>query len=315
MKDHLTAASADVHLQNASSPRDRIAELRKRYQEDVPRISIERARFYTEKWRETEGDRASPAVRVALAMKHVYENMTHYVNPGDRIAGYWTEHFLGIPIDIERGVFNKVLRSELDKGSMIFFRAGAFKDMMVYTVKKGQSFDFFRSMKVSRASGEPPLNLGLDTMTERRINRFAIDPKDKRTLKRELLPYWEGRNVVDMLEKEIMKSGILNRDMQDFAVAMPANTSRQTLMLSTCATIATIQGHVLVDHERVLKKGLVSILEDVRREREEEDALTPEEKDFLLATDIALEGIITFAARLADKIREHLSKETDPGRK
>jgi len=315
MHSRATAVAAKEPAQDPNRPEDRIHRLRRRYQEDVPRISIQRARFYTEKWQETEEEGASAAVRVALAMKHVYENMTHYVNPEDRIAGYWTEHFLGIPIDIERGVFNKVLQSELDKSSMALFRASAFKDMMAYTVRKGQLLNFFRSMKVSRASGESPLNLGLDTMTERRINCFAIDPEEKKVLKKELLPYWEGRNVVDLLEKEIMESGILNRDMQDFAIAMPANTSRQTLMLSTCATIATIQGHVLVDHERVLKKGLVAMLDEVRREREEGEGLTHEQKDFLLATDIALEGIIAFAVGLGGKIRERLSGETDPDRR
>ena len=301
--------------QRAQEPADRITRLRERYQQDVPKISIERAQYYTEKWRETEGQGLSAAVRVALAMKHVYENMTHYVNPEDRIAGYWTESFLGIPIDVERGVFNKVLLSELKKSSMALFRARSFKNMMAYMVRKGQVFDFLRNMKVSRASGEPPLNLGLDTMTERKINRFAIDPEDEKALKKEILPYWEGRNLVDLLDKEVSQSGILNRDMQDFACALPANTSRQTLMLSSCATIATIQGHVLVDHEKVVKKGLLAMREEVRREREDRDGLTHEEQDFLHATDIALEGMIVFATRLADKIRDSLSREADPQKK
>ena len=299
----------------AVEPEDRITRLRKRYQQDVPKISIERARYYTEKWKETEGQGLTAAVRVALAMRHVYQNMTHYVNPEDRIAGYWTESFLGIPIDVERGVFNKVLLGELNKGSMALFRAKSFKNMMAYTVRKGQVLDFYRNMKVSRASGEPPLNLGLDTMTERKVNRFAIDPEDEKVLKRELLSYWEGRNLVDLLEKEVSRSGILNRDMQDFACALPANTSRQTLMLSSCATIATIQGHVLVDHEKVLKQGLLAMRDDVRRERESGESLAPEQQDFLHATEIALEGMIVFATRLADKIRDCLSRETDPKKK
>jgi len=40
-----------------------------------------------------------------MSMKHVYENMNFNIDQDDRIAGTWTENFLGIPIDIERGLF------------------------------------------------------------------------------------------------------------------------------------------------------------------------------------------------------------------
>ena len=75
----------------------RIRRLRERYQVEMPKISIERAKYYTEKWLETKNNGTPQNIRVALSMKNVYENMTHYVDPDDRIAGYWTEDFMGIP--------------------------------------------------------------------------------------------------------------------------------------------------------------------------------------------------------------------------
>lgn len=55
----------------------RIARLRVRYQTGPAFLSVERAKYYTESWRSTEGKAVALPVRVALAMKHVYEKMTH----------------------------------------------------------------------------------------------------------------------------------------------------------------------------------------------------------------------------------------------
>ena len=89
---------------------ERIKRIRRRYLDDMPGISIERARYYTEKWRETETGGYSLAVRVALSLKNVYEKMHINLDPDDRICGTWTEYYLGIPIDIERGLFNETLK-------------------------------------------------------------------------------------------------------------------------------------------------------------------------------------------------------------
>ena len=71
----------------ASEVSERIKKLRERYQREVPRISLERAKFFTEKWRQTEDTDVPQSIRVAVAMKNVFENMTHYIDDDDR-----TEH-------------------------------------------------------------------------------------------------------------------------------------------------------------------------------------------------------------------------------
>ena len=129
---------------------DRIGRLRERYQNGPAFISVERARFYTASWRETEGRGLAPEVRIALAMKHVYENINIHLDPDDRIAGYWCEYFLGIPIDIERGVFNSVLEAELDKAAMVRFRAGAMVGMMLIS---SPSFTAVVNPLMNRISG------------------------------------------------------------------------------------------------------------------------------------------------------------------
>ena len=295
------------------NPSERIARLRRRYHEDAPKISVERARYYTQSWRETEGQGLSGGVRVALAMKHVYEKMTHHVDRDDRIAGYWTEDFLGIPVDVERGVYNKVLESELDKGSMIRFRLSTLKDTFGYMVRKRQLGTFIKTMRANRAAGPSPMDIGFKTMTEREINRFAIAPEDRRELKREILPYWAGRTVVDRLEEAVADTDLLTRGMKDLSKAVPANTSRQTLMISTCATIGTYQAHVILDHEKVIGEGLLAMRQEVRRAlgNGKPAQLPAAEGDVLRSMEIALDGVIIFAERLADAIEEALAAETD----
>ena len=99
---------------------ERILRLRRRLLRETPVVSIERARYYTEHWRSTEESGLAPGIRVALAMKHVYERMRHQIHADDRIAGAWTENALGIPLDIERGLFNRVFAVECDRPSMLW---------------------------------------------------------------------------------------------------------------------------------------------------------------------------------------------------
>ncbi len=291
---------------------DRINRLRRRYCEDVPIISMERARCYTEKWRETEKSGLSHRIRVALAMKHVYENMNHFVNPEDKIAGYWTENFLGIPIMIERGEYNKVLQYEMDKHSMLTFRIKAMAKTLSYLVGKRQLGDFIRTMRMTKEAGSQALNIGIKTMTERDDNRYSIASVDSDDLKKTILPYWNGKTLTDMLEKELYSSGLLKGDMRQFSLAIPANTSRQINMISPCSNIATIQGHVIIDYEKVLQYGLLAMKQEIKEKIKNSKNLNGKEQDFLQSLKIAIEGTIVFAQRLVEKIEEVMDKETDP---
>jgi len=293
---------------------DRISRLRRKYHDDVPRISVERAKFFTESWKQTAGAGMSQAMRVALAMKNVYEKMTHYIDPDDRIAGYWTESFLGMPIDIERGVFNKVLEAELNRNSMLKFHIKSFGETFSYLFRKRMVSDFVKNIRSTRAAGPTPMNLGLQTMMEREINRFSITEADRNLLLENLLPWWRGKTVIDVLEKEIFSSGLIKGEMKDFARALPANTSRQTMMVSICSTISTYQAHVIVNYEKVVEKGLAAVRQEI------EDALakgnrTDEELDYLRTLATAVDGIIIYARRLCEALEKAAGAETDPVQK
>lgn len=282
---------------------ERILRLRRRYQHGPAKLSVERARYYTESWVETEGSRLSNVVRVAKAMANVYEKMTIYVDPDDHIAGHWSEQFLGLPIPIERGEYNEVLANELRKRDMLRARVRSGVRATTHVLRKGDAASFVRNQRRLKAgSGRVPLNPGLQTMSERRINRFVIDDADRHELLDELLPYWKGRSLADILDQRLQASGLYSQDMSDFAKALPGNTSRQVFLLSAATSIATIQGHVILDFDDVLDRGLLAKREEVERRLSDHDPYEPG-ADFLQSVLIGLEGAITFCERLADQLK------------
>lgn len=294
----------------------RIDRLRRRYQDTPPRISIQRARLYTAGWRRSAGRGLARVERVALAMRHVYRHMDHQLDGDERIAGAWTEHFFGVPIDIERGVFNQVLEAELSTGAMLRHRGRSLAKALGYLLRKRALLEFARNQRRTRSDGRAPLDVGLTPMTHRAINAFAIDAADRRELLDELLPYWRGRCMVDVLQRELERSGLYSADMHDFVTALPGNTSRQVMMVSPCATIATLQGHVILDYDRVLARGLLAMRDALaeRRAAAERDAGGRRAAD-LRGQELALEGVMIFARRLAAHVAAERDAAADPRRR
>ncbi|MHA1291303.1 MAG: pyruvate formate lyase family protein [Promethearchaeota archaeon] len=301
----------EILIDKNNKDKSRIQRLRKRYQTEIPVISIERAKYYSEKWFETENSGLSLNVRVALSMKHVYENMTYYIDPDDRIAGYWTEYFLGVPIDIEKGIFNKVFQTELKISRLFWFRLKALLKSFIFLIKRREFSTFRKNNKILRSMGTQPLNFSMKTMNKRKINNFTINKKDRKILLKKLFPKWKGKTIVNILEKKIPKSGFISGDMLNFSRAFPANTSRQTMLISMCSTIALIQGHLILDYEKVLKKGLLKIKEEVEEIIARNKTLSVIELEFLKSVKIALEGVIIFANKLASKVEETYKSEKD----
>ena len=292
--------------------RARIDRIRNRYRDEVPRISVARARLYTEAWNRDLDSGLAVSVRVARAMGNVYEHAPLHLDPDDRIAGAWTEHFFGVPIDIERGIFNQVLEAELSKGAMIRHRGRNLARALWYLVRRGELGDFVRTQVAERRAGRAPLDMGLRTMDEREINAFEIADDDLNLLTRELLPWWKGRCLVDKLEDELASSGLYSEDMHDFVTAIPGNTSRQVMMVTTCATIACIQGHVILDYDRVARDGLVAMRLDLSQRLEA--AETSADRDALRSQLISIEGVIRFSERLVEVIEREMLQSSDPAR-
>ncbi len=290
---------------------DRIKSLRNRYVKETPFISIQRAGLFTEKW--ISMDSSVPnAIKAAESMKHVYDNMGFHIDPDDRIAGTWTENFLGIPVDIERGLFNNVFETELDVGSMLFYQIKSNARFLLYMFRRHGIANFFQNLKKMKGLGIAMPSIGLSTMDRRKINPYRISPVDKRILQKKLLPFWKGKTLVDKIKSAVDKTDIHRGELESLTAAMPQATSRNDMVISAGAALGTWQGHLILDHVTPVKKGLLSMKDEVSALLSSTCAEAEEEYTFLKSVETALEGVITFSKRLAEKLGLELGKETDP---
>ncbi|MCJ7647219.1 MAG: hypothetical protein MUP85_01270 [Candidatus Lokiarchaeota archaeon] len=299
-------------IDNAS---ERIKRIRRRFLDDIPLISIERAKLYTDKWKETEDKGLTPAVRVALSMKNVLKNMTIYIDPDDRIVGKWTENFIGIPIDIERGIWNNVFEFELDTKTMNRYMKESNKNYMSYMINKIGPDGLLELLEKAKKIGAPITTLGTDTLDKRKINPYQIREEDKKILLEELIPYWKNKTLADILEKELANSDVYTGESYEFLSHLPLKTAQNDIVISPCAVIGTWQGHLVLDFETVLKKGFLTMQKEVQDEIEKNKDLTDEQKDFLRSIEITLEAVMIYSRRLVEKVKEELSKTNNVDRK
>ena len=292
---------------------ERIKRIRRRYLEDMPGISIERARYYTEKWRETDKSKFSPGERVALSMKNVYEKMCINLDPDDRICGTWTEYYLGIPIDIERGLFNETLRIELGRLSMAGHLARSNLRFVRSMLSRYGLLTLYRNIKHTANVGVAMPSIGLSPMYSRKINPYKIALADKKELHKELLPYWSGKTITDLLRKALESSDVYTGDILSFSSALPSTTSRNDTIISTGCAIGTWQGHLILDHVTPLKKGILQMRKDVQALLDKSD-LSSDQREFLHSIDLALEGVITYSKRVVERIALELQQDKDPER-
>jgi len=293
---------------------DRIKRIRRAYLRDLSVISIERAKFYTEKWKETANSGLSVGERVALSMKHVYENMDICIHPDDRIAGTWTENYVGIPLDLERGLFNDVMEIELDRFSMLKHLIKTNIRFLAHMIRRYGLFELYNNLQQTKAVGAAMPSIGLKPVHRRDVNAYVISKSDKKILQKELLPYWKGKTIVELFKNEVAGSDINTGDTRSFMAALPATNSYNETVISVGAAVGNWQGHVVPDHEQVLKKGLLAMQQEVR-EMLKADDLSEKDLAFLRSIDCAFEGMIVYAKRLVKTLEEKLAKETGPEKK
>lgn len=299
-------------IDNAS---ERIKRIRRRLLDGNALISIERALLYTEKWKETENKGYPLGVRVALSMKNVLENMTIYIDPDDRIAGKWTENFIGIPIDIERGLWNKVFEVELDAKTMKEYVKEGNKNYMSYMINKIGPDGLRELLEKTKEIGAPVTTLGTDTLDKRKINPYQIREEDKKILLEQLIPYWKDKTLADIVEKEYANSDVYTGEAYEFLSHLPLKTAQNDIVISPCAVIGTWQGHLVLDYETVLKNGLLTIQKEIQEEVEKKNDLTDEQKNFLQSIEITLEAVLIYSRRLAEQVKEELDKTSNVDRK
>jgi len=123
----------------------------------------------------------------------------------------------------------------------------------------------------------------LPNLAQRDCNTFAIAPDDGRELVESILPYWRGKTIEE-------------RARELWSPEVTASFEKVAPFIFT--EIGGI-GHMLVNHQRVLERGLLAIIEEAGRKRQE--AGDKAQRDFYEAAQIAGRAVISWANRYADE--------------
>ena len=142
----------------------------------------------------------------------------------------------------------------------------------------------------------------MDSFPTRKGDRFQITEEQKETL-RKVLPYWKGKSLRDKIKgalpdflKEIIEFGIFGNE--NFTMSGP--------------------GHLVPDHERILKSGLARIRDDCIRRLESLDYSDPEYMDkanLYRAAIIVCNAMIAWAQRYAQEAERQAEAEADSNRR
>lgn len=146
------------------------------------------------------------------------------------------------------------------------------------------------------------INKELDHIPKRPADRFLVG-KEQRAKLQEILKYWEGKThkqrIIECLPNSIKaacEKGIIYGEH----------------------LLQNGDGHIIVDYEKVLRKGLVGIMHQAEDKLQSLDLSNPHDfkkRPFLLAVLIVCDAAIAFAQRFSHKAREMIKKEDNDHRK
>lgn len=143
----------------------------------------------------------------------------------------------------------------------------------------------------------------LEEIDKRPGDRFLISEQAKKEL-REILPYWKGKTVWER------------------ALAIMPDEVRTAFfdlgVIKATGNLTAGDGHIIVDFEKVLSKGLKGIIEEARKALDQLDLTDSEDlrkRPFLLAIPIVLDAVVHFAHRYAKLARDLAEVEADQQRR
>ncbi len=131
---------------------------------------------------------------------------------------------------------------------------------------------------------------------------FKVSPQDRDTHLQEVLPFWQGRTLRDLIMREMTpewqaayEAGVFTEFMEQRA-----------------------PGHTVLD-DKIYRKGFLDFIADIQNALEGLDFLGDPQahakREQLRAMEIAAEALIVFGQRHALKARELAEKEADAGRR
>lgn len=276
-----------------SHPRSRTEQLRQRILSAPYEICIERARYYTQAYRATEG--LHPALRSAKALARTLDCMSIYILDEERIVGNRSSKLVGAVLPVERGEMNVVLKMELDalqrRPQKPFVISEADKKELLEEI-----FPYWEGKTVRdlRAARWAPRLEGLAMRHDVRSIAARYRAMGARQMLRLIKTYGSNRRRL--------------------------RTGRKEITLNNPGLVMNIfddQGHLVLGHKNVIAIGFRGIKE--RAEAKRGDLLKDgRDKDgiaFLDAVILCCDAVRDFALRFASEAERLASRTGDPARR
>ena len=161
--------------------------------------------------------------------------------------------------------------------------------------------DVFEGMPIFLRENELIVGQRSEVLAGRSVYpEYNLDGLEKETTPPEIWEYWRGRCIADISARHFPER--LRLVEEEKAAGYITGTG-------------TGFGHVIVDYEKVLKKGFRSIIEEAEALRAAAPADDAEGIAFLQSVVIAAQGIIAWANRYADLALKEAGSVSDPVRK
>lgn len=265
-------------------------------------LCIERARYYTEAHRETEGQH--PSLRAARALQRVLEKMTVRIEPDELLVGNRSSKLIAPPIAPERGDFTFVFEHLFADLKAFGYRIEPddervlFDELIPYwkgkTVRDAKIAAFREYGLASQLNASPrELRRKLRSFGLRSLRRLVVDEEP-----------------ADSLVERLRQRGRLVASLPRLLRAVRAGSGDNLKGRGRCTDT---QAHIVLGHKNVLRLGFSGIQAQAiaRRAR----ATSEDERAFLHAVEITCEAMRTFAERFARLARRDAAATRDPGRR
>lgn len=146
----------------------------------------------------------------------------------------------------------------------------------------------------------------LDTMSSRPQDPFEISEEDKKTIREEIVPFWEGRSLDEICEAQYREAGVWAFSGETFVSDLSYHQIN--------GGGDTCPGYDVL----LFTKGMNGIMADARSRLAQLSMENPDEIDriyFYKAAIETCEGVIAYAQRIAAHARELAAREQDPQRR
>ena len=255
-------------------------------------ISIERARYFTESYRSTEGEH--PALRAAKALSHTLSNMKVSILDEEQIVGNRSDKVLGTVIPVERGDINTVLEMELD---------------MLLT-REQQPYRMDTEDKKVLQKEILPYWRG-KTLRDRKKELWKANGLHFRPAFTPLSLYRRAKSLdikklreTSSMPKVGLRYGI--KGIKELEYNNPAFVMN----------VFDVQGHLIIGQRNVLAEGFMGIKEKAEnRLRQAVDENDDEGRAFCESIILCCDAIRDFAGRYADEAEVLAKQERNPERK